>query len=65
MTVKTIHQDTHGDTMTIYRGTSSELIFIDGMFDSEDVAWRGIFTPKGAREIAERLTMLADIMEGK
>lgn len=65
MTVKTIHEDTHGDKLTIYRGTSSKLIFIDGMFDEDDVAWRGIFTPAQAQSIAMRLITLANIMEGK
>lgn len=63
--VKTTHIDTHGDVMTIYRGTSSKLIFIDGLFDDSDVAWRGIYSPEDARKIANRLNQLADIMEGK
>lgn len=65
MTIKTIHTDAHGDTMTIYRGNSADWIFIDGMFDTDDVAWRGIFRPSEARAIANRLNQLADIMEGK
>lgn len=63
MTVKTIHQDTHGDNLAIYN--KGELIFIDGIFDSERISWRGIYSPEGAREIAKRLNDLADIMEGK
>lgn len=66
MTVKTIHRDAHGDTMAIYRGSDSELIFIDGRFDdNESPAWRGIFTPAQAQSIAMRLNTLAAIMEGK
>lgn len=63
--VSTIHEDTHGDVLTIYHKGGE--IFIDGMFDDIDAkpAWRGIFTPMQARLIAERLNMIADIMEGK
>nr|DAU08375.1 MAG TPA: hypothetical protein [Caudoviricetes sp.] len=63
MAVKTIHQDTHGDEMRIYE--RHDKIHIDGCFDGERIAWRGIFTPKQAREIANRLNDLAYIMEGK
>ena len=65
MTVKTIHQDTHGDNLAIYNPEGSQLIFIDGIFDNERISWRGIYTPEGAREIANRLNDLAHIMEGK
>ncbi len=63
MTVKTIHTDTHGDEMKIY--DRNDKIHIDGCFDGDRIAWRGIYTPDGAREIAKRLNDLADIMEGK
>ncbi len=63
MTVKTIHTDTHGDEMKIYE--RYDKIHIDGCFDDDRIAWRGIYTPDGAREIAKRLNDLADIMEGK
>lgn len=65
MTVKTLHHDIHGDTIAIYRGKTSNLVFIDGLFDDSDVAFRGIYRPNEAREIAKRLNDLADIMEGK
>ena len=65
MTVKTLHHDKHGDTIAIYRGETSNLVFIDCLFDDSDVAFRGIFDAKGARDIAKRLNNLADIMEGK
>lgn len=61
--VKTVHPDTHGDEMKIYG--RNDKIHIDGCFDGDRVSWRGIFTPKQAREIAKRLNDLADIMEGK
>lgn len=61
--VKTVHTDTHGDEMKIYE--RHDKINIDGCFDGERIAWRGIYTPDGAREIAKRLNDLADIMEGK
>lgn len=63
--VKTVHTDKHGDEMTIYSPEGSKLIFIDGIFDDHKIAWRGIYTPYGAREIAKRLNDMADIMEGK
>lgn len=67
MTVKTIHEDTHGDTMVIYRGRS-DAVFIDGKFNNLShefgrTAWRGVFDAKTAREIANRLNDLADAME--
>lgn len=65
MTVKTIHTDTHGDAISIYRGKTSNLIFIDALFDDSDVAFRGIYRTEDAREIAKRLNDLADIIEGK
>lgn len=61
--VKTVHPDTHGDEMRIHE--SHNKIYIDGCFDGDRISWRGIFTPKQAREIAKRLSDLADIMEGK
>lgn len=61
--VKTVHTDTHGDEMKIY--DRNDKIHIDGCFYGERIAWRGIYTPDGAREIAKRLNDLADIMEGK
>lgn len=65
MTVFTTHEDTHGDAIMIYRKSGE--IYLDGVFDAPDSppAWRGIYTPEGAREIAKRLNDLADIMEGK
>lgn len=63
MTIKTIHPDTHGDEMRIY--DRNDKIYIDGCFDGDRVSWRGIFTPKQAREIAKRLNDLAEIVEGK
>lgn len=59
--IKTVHPDTHGDEMRIYE--SHNKIRIDGCFDGDRIAWRGIYTPKQAREIAKRLNDLADIME--
>lgn len=66
MTVKTMHHDTHGDVMAVYRGSTSNLIFIDGLFSDcdSDVAWRGIYRPQEAREIAKRLNDIADLIEG-
>lgn len=64
MTVKTMHHDTHGDVMAVYRGSTSNLIFIDGLFDDGEPAWRGIYRPQEAREIAKRLSDLADLIEG-
>lgn len=61
--VKTVHPDACGDEMRIYDRHNA--IHIDGCFDGERIAWRGIYTPKQAREIAKRLNDLADIMEGK
>lgn len=61
--IKTVHTDTHGDEMKIYE--RHDKINIDGCFGGEKIAWRGIYTPNQAREIAERLNNLADIMEGK
>ena len=63
--IKTLHNDRDGDTIAIYMGQHSNLIFIDGLFDDSDVAFRGIYTPDGAREIANRLNQLADLLEGK
>nr|DAM85033.1 MAG TPA: hypothetical protein [Caudoviricetes sp.] len=63
MAVKTIHPDDNGDEMKIYE--RHDKIHIDGYFDDDRIAWRGIYTPDGAREIAKRLNDLADIMEGK
>ena len=63
MTVKTAHQDTHGDEMKIY--DHNDAFHIDGCLDGYKVTWSGILTPKQAREIANRLNNLADIMEGK
>uniref|UniRef100_A0A6M5CCV4 Uncharacterized protein n=1 Tax=Vibrio phage Vc1 TaxID=1480731 RepID=A0A6M5CCV4_9CAUD len=65
MTVKTLHHDTHGDTIAIYRGETSNLVFIDGLFDDSDVAFRGIYRAQDARAIAKRLNDPADIIEGK
>lgn len=61
--VKTVHTDTHGDEMKIYE--RHDKINIDGCFDGERIAWRGIFTTKQAREIAKRINDLTDIVEGK
>lgn len=61
--LKTVHRDTHDDEMRIYG--RHDKIHIDGCFEGERIAWRGIYTPKQAREIAERLNDLADIVEGK
>lgn len=61
--VKTVHTDMHGDEMRIYDRHNT--IHIDGCFDGDRISWRGIYTPKQAREIAKRLNDLADIMEGK
>lgn len=67
MTIKTYHQDTHGDAICIYRG--KENIFIDGIFDydlgEQSPVFRAIVAPGAAREIAKRLSDLADILEGK
>lgn len=60
--LKTVHSDTHGDEMRIY---GRHYIHIDVCFDGDRISWRGIYTPKQAREIAKRLNDLADIMEGK
>lgn len=65
MTVKTQHIDTHGDVIRIYRARFDGTIFIDGLFDDSDVAFRGIYDAQGAREIANRLNQLADLIEGK
>ena len=62
MAFKTTHTDTHGDEMKIYE--RHDKIHIDGCFGDDRIAWRGIFTPKQAREIANRLNDLAYIMEG-
>lgn len=61
MTVKTTHIDTHGDKMKIY--WRHDKIHIDGCFDGERIAWRGIYKAEQAREIAKRLSDLADLMD--
>lgn len=63
MTAKTMHKDEHCDSMSIYRASiTSSVIFIDGLFDG-NIAWRGIYRAKEAREIAKRLNDLADLID--
>lgn len=64
---KTIHTDKYGDKIHIYRSLDNTTIFIDGLHDEDDgvVAFRGIYGGQQAREIADRLNKLADMIEGK
>lgn len=63
---KTIHIDNCGDEIHIYRFSANTTIFIDGLHgEDDDIAFRGIYDAKGAREIADRLNQLADLIEGK